>query len=651
MKRLGRLVYYARRYMLQALSAVILAAGVGLLDAFRVLLIGPIFDNVLHPGAASRANRTQLLGSIGARWHINLTPQILVPSFLHIKNDWGVIAFAFVAATLLKGICDYAGTYLANYAGFGMITDMRDDLYESILRRSVSFFQKHTTGTLLSALINDIERVQYATATILSDFLQQACTLACMVVIVIALGGKLAWVLPVFGVIAASSILRIGRDVRRTTRRGQDKLADIQNILHETITGNRIVKAFNMEFWELLRFRQAAKRLFRANLRSVRAQAITSPLMDFIGAVAIAALLWVGRNEIGHGAMAEGTFFAFIVALFKMYDPIRRFGTYYNNFQQAVGASAAIFDFMDDQDEVPEAKHPQTIRGFKDSIALENVSFCYQEAEREGPPVVLSDINLTIHRGEVVALVGPSGAGKSTLVNLIPRFFDVSGGRILVDGVDVRQASLNSLRAQIGKVTQETILFNDTVRNNIAYGQPGVPFSQVVDAAKAALAHDFIERMPDGYDTVIGEKGFRLSGGERQRLAIARAILKNAPVLILDEATSALDAESESLVQAALANLMEGRTVIVIAHRLSTVRRATRIVVLEHGHITAIGSHEELLQTSPIYQKLYRLQFMNIGDGNGNGNEREAPETGLTLEGTVPGGSTAEPALTGKINR
>jgi subfamily B ATP-binding cassette protein MsbA len=439
--------------------------------------------------------------------------------------------------------------------------------------------------------------------------------------------------------------------VRRTTRRGQDKLADIQNILHETITGNRIVKAFNMEFWELLRFRQAAKRLFRANLRSVRAQAITSPLMDFIGAVAIAALLWVGRNEIGHGAMAEGTFFAFIVALFKMYDPIRRFGTYYNNFQQAVGASAAIFDFMDDQDEVPEAKHPQTIRGFKDSIALENVSFCYQEAEREGPPVVLSDINLTIHRGEVVALVGPSGAGKSTLVNLIPRFFDVSGGRILVDGVDVRQASLNSLRAQIGKVTQETILFNDTVRNNIAYGQPGVPFSQVVDAAKAALAHDFIERMPDGYDTVIGEKGFRLSGGERQRLAIARAILKNAPVLILDEATSALDAESESLVQAALANLMEGRTVIVIAHRLSTVRRATRIVVLEHGHITAIGSHEELLQTSPIYQKLYRLQFMNIGDGNGNGNEREAPETGLTLEGTVPGGSTAEPALTGKINR
>jgi subfamily B ATP-binding cassette protein MsbA len=255
----------------------------------------------------------------------------------------------------------------------------------------------------------------------------------------------------------------------------------------------------------------------------------------------------------------------------------------------------------------------------------------------------------------VVAVVGPSGAGKSTLVNLIPRFFDVTGGRILVDGIDVRQASLGSLRAQIGKVTQETILFNDTVRNNIAYGQPGVPFSQVLDAAKAALAHDFIERMPEGYETVIGEKGFRLSGGERQRLAIARAILKNAPILILDEATSALDAESESLVQAALANLMTGRTVIVIAHRLSTVRRANRIVVLEHGHVTAIGSHEELLQTSPIYQKLYRLQFMDIGDANGNanpiGSDSEVPVNGITLEETFPGAASPETALTGKINR
>jgi subfamily B ATP-binding cassette protein MsbA len=634
MMRLWRLLYYARRYWLQALSAVVLAAGVGLLDAFRVLLIGPIFDNVLNPGAASRAKQTPLLGELGARLHLNIRPELLVPHWIH--NDWSVIAFAFVASTLLKGICDYVGTYLANYAGFGMITDMRDDLYEAILRRSVAFFQKHTTGSLRSALINDIERVQYASSSVLSDFLQQAFTLLFMVGVVIALGGKLAWVLLIFLPVVAGSIRRIGRDVRRTTRKGQDKLADIQNILHETITGNRIVKAFNMEFWELLRFRQAARKLFRANLRSVRAQAITSPLMDFIGAVAMALLLLLGRNLIRDGAMKEGEFFAFIIALFKMYDPIRRFGIYYNNFQQAAGASEAIFAFMDDQDEVREAKHPRVLKGFKDSIALKHVSFCYTEGEREGPPIVLNDIDLTIHRGEVVALVGPSGAGKSTLVNLIPRFFDPTSGRILIDGIDVRQASLASLRAQIGKVTHETILFNDTVRNNIAYGQPDVPLSRVVEAAKAALAHDFIERMPDGYDTVIGEKGFRLSGGERQRLAIARAILKNAPVLILDEATSALDAESESLVQAALANLMEGRTVIVIAHRLSTVRRASRIVVLERGVITAIGTHEELLQTSPTYQKLYRLQFVDIGDGAHPLADLETPEP-------------AEPVLTGKI--
>ncbi len=603
MKRGWRLLHYASRYWLQVISAVVLAAAVGLLDAFRVLLVGPIFDNVLHPGGDSHKNIT-LLSALGARFHINL--QTLVPS--HFHNDWTVVAFAFVASTALKGICDYAGTYLANYAGFGMITDLRDDLYEAILRRSISFFQKHATGTLLSALINDIERVQYAISSVLSDFLQQAFTLLFTAAVVIFLGGKLAWVLLLFIPVVIGSIRKIGRGVRQTTRKGQDKLAEIQNILHETITGNRIVKAFNMEFWELLRFRQAARRLFRANLSSVRAQAISSPLMDFIGAVAIALLLLVGRNAIHSRAMTEGTFFAFIVALFKLYDPVRRSAVYYNSFQQAMGASQAIFEFMEDQDEVVERKHAFNLKGFRDAIRLEYVGFSYATDE------VLHNINLDIRHGEVIALVGPSGAGKSTLVNLIPRFFDATSGSVSIDGHDLRDVSLKSLRDQIGKVTQETILFNDTVRNNIAYGQPDVPLSRVIEAAKAALAHDFIQQMPEGYDTVIGEKGFRLSGGERQRIAIARAILKNAPILILDEATSALDTESESLVQTALSNLMMGRTVIVIAHRLSTVRRATRIAVIEQGRITATGTHEELLRTSPTYQTLYRLQFIDVAE-------------------------------------
>jgi subfamily B ATP-binding cassette protein MsbA len=609
MNRLFRLLGYVRSYWLQALLSVILMAAVGLLEAFRLLLIKPVFDRVLDPAAPNGA--ISLFEIPGTHYQLDLRQ--FVPA--HFHNDWNVVAFALVASTIIKGLCDYGGTYLVNYAGFGMITDLRDDLYEAILRRSVSFFQKHATGTILSTLINDIERVQYAMSSVLSEFLQQAFTLLFTLVVVIGLGGKLAWVLLIFLPVVITSARKIGREVRQTTRRGQDKLAEIQNILHETVTGNRIVKAFNMELWETLRFKQAARRLFRANLRSVRAQAISSPLMDSIGAIAIALLLWVGRIQIKHGAMTEGTFFAFIVAVFKLYDPVRKFALFYNNFQAALGASSEIFHFMDAQDDVREKPRAVVLKGFHESVRFENVGFAYKEISDalqnngEGEKEVLHNIDLEIRCGEVVALVGPSGAGKSTMVNLVPRFFDVTSGRILIDGHDLRDVSLRSLREQIGKVTQETILFNDTVRNNIAYGQPDVSQQRVIEAAKAALAHDFILNLPDGYDTVIGEKGFRLSGGERQRLAIARALLKNAPILILDEATSALDSESEALVQAALANLMAKRTSIVIAHRLSTVRRANRIAVIESGRITAIGPHEELLRISPTYQRLNQLQF------------------------------------------
>jgi ATP-binding cassette, subfamily B, bacterial MsbA len=604
MRQLTRLVRYALPYWWQILCSVLLMALVGAFDAFKFLLISPIFDRVLNPSTGSKAIQ---LFVIPVTHHPVYLQQLVPPRF---TNAWTMVAVALIGSTILKGIFDYTGTYLVNHAGFGMITDLRDDLYNAIMRRSAAFFSKHTTGTLLSTIVNDIERVQYAMSTVLAEFLQQFFTFLSVATVVVVLGGKLAWALLLFVPLIVYSSRKIGSRVRSTTRHGQDKLAEIQNILHETITGNRIVKAFNSEKWEISRFRGAARRLFRANLRSVAAAAISSPLMDIFGASGIALLLLLGREQVKHGEMTPSIFVAFITAVFSLYNPVRKFALFNNNFQQALGASSEIFKFMDIEDDVREKPHARRLAPFEKTVQFDHVSFTYGSEGEDAR--VLHDINFEVRRGEVVAIVGSSGSGKSTLVHLIPRFFDATQGRLLIDGHDVRDVTLASLREQVGIVTQETVLFNDTVRNNIAYGQPHMPLKVVEAAARAALAHDFIQALPSGYDEMIGERGVRLSGGERQRIAIARAILKNAPILILDEATSALDSESEALVQSALHNLMSGRTVFVIAHRLSTVRRADRIVVIENGAIADIGAHEDLMAKLGTYRRLYELQFADF---------------------------------------
>ena len=604
MRQLTRLIRYVLPFLVQLVPGVVLLAAVGFLEAFRLMLLKPVMDRVLNPSSGSENIVLFIIPKIDKPIYL----QSFVPA--HFHNAWTVVAFALVASTVLKGIFDYAGTYLVNHAGFGMITNLRNDLYNSVLRRSAAFFTEHTTGTLISTIINDIERVQFAMSSILAEFLQQVFTFIFIAIAVVILGRQLAWVLLLFVPFIIYSAVRIGRRVRSTTRRGQDQLADVQNILHETITGNRIVKAFGMESWEVARFRKAAQRLFHANLRSVAAAAISSPLMDIFGAIAIALLLLLGRDQIVHHELTPSDFVTFVGLVLSMYNPARKFAMFNNSFQQALGASSQLFKFMDAEDVVPEKPGAKALPRFAKSIQFDGVCFSYQ-ADGDDSREILRAIDLEVKRGEILAVVGSSGAGKSTLVHLIPRFFDVTSGRILIDGHDVRDVTLASLRAQIGIVTQETVLFNDTVRNNIAYGQPQVPQKEVEAAARAALAHDFIMALPAGYDTVIGERGVRLSGGERQRLAIARALLKNAPVLILDEATSALDSESEALVQSALHNLMSGRTVFVIAHRLSTVRRADRIVVIENGTIADIGCHDELMTKLGTYRRLYELQFAN----------------------------------------
>jgi subfamily B ATP-binding cassette protein MsbA len=560
-----------------------LVAVVGLLEAATPFMIGLIFDTVLRASAQS-AITIPFTGL-----EIPLQP-----------SNGTALLVLLIAVTFIKAVAEYGSINVTAYLGQTVVRDLRNDLFQKILYQPLRFFHFNPTGELISRVSADVERIQAAASETVAEFLKQTAIMILLVITIFVIDWRLAAVSLVLVPIVFYPTVWFGKRLRLLSRSNQEEMAELANVLYETLAGNRIVKAFGMENAEAGKFRKVTQRLFKLNLRQKMTHSLSSPLMEVLGVLVVAGFLVYARAQIFNQRMTVGLFVAFIIALIKLYDPVRRMSGINNSFQQAFGASGRIFEIMSMQTE--QDNGVRALAGFKESIEFEDVHFAYEPGDK-----VLDGISFTVRRGEVVAIVGSSGAGKTTLVNLLPRFYDVTAGRILIDGVDLREFQLRSLRNQIAMVTQDVILFNDTVRANIAYGDPTASEGSIMCAANAALL-DFVT----DYDVGIGERGLRLSGGERQRISIARALLKNAPILILDEATSSLDAESESLVQQALQNLMKGRTTIVIAHRLSTVRGADRIIVLAEGRIKESGTHEDLVIRRGLYWKLYNLQFQDV---------------------------------------
>ncbi len=595
---LNRLLAYLRPYRQRLALAVVLMAVVGAAEGLTALMIIPVFDKVLDPRVADSQLVLLHVPYFGYVIHLNA----FFPASIH--HVWTVFALSLVALFFIKGIAEFAGNISIQFVGLAAVTDLRNKVYAKLIQQPIGFFQDHPTGRLMSTVINDVERVRGAMSEWLADFFRQVFSLLGCATVLLLIDWKLTLISLVLLPLVVIPVGKLGRRIRHSVERSQSRLAELSQILQETVSGNRVVKAFGMEGFEIAKFRATARRLLRENMRWIRAWAANGPLMELLGAVVLCLALLYARDRIKTGILTKGAFMAFTYALFRVYEPVKRLGGIYHLFMQALGSTTQVFALLDLEEEAPDKPGSIVLPGFTRMVEFDNVSFAY-----EGGPEVLRGVDLKVRAGEVVAIVGSSGAGKTTLVNLLPRFATATGGSVKIDGHDVRDISLRSLREQIAIVTQETILFNDTVWNNVCYGRPEMLAERVHAAARAALAHDFICELPEGYQSTLGERGQRLSGGQRQRLAIARALLKDSPILILDEATSELDSESEMLVQQALANLMAGRTVFVIAHRLSTVRRADIIVVIEDGVIRERGNHEELLARGGLYARLYELQF------------------------------------------
>ncbi|MDL1963921.1 MAG: ABC transporter ATP-binding protein/permease [Deltaproteobacteria bacterium] len=516
-----------------------------------------------------------------------------------------LIPVVIIIIYLLRGIGMYGHAYLMNYVGESVIRRLRNSLYDHIQDLPISFFHKEKTGALMSRITNDVGVIKGMVSTAVTGALKDTFTILGLTIVIFYRDWKMALFAFIVLPIAFIPVVKFGRRVRKISTGCQEMIADLSSFLHETFAGNKIVKTFGMESYEKKRFHEKTLNLFKLEMKAVIAKSLSSPIMEFLGGLGIAFIIWYGGSKVISGTSTPGTFFSFMAAVLMLYDPVKKLSGLNNAIQQGLAASDRVFDIIDKKSEIAEDHNPVEIRFNPHRVIFDNVFFKYDEE------MVLKNISLDVKAGEILALVGMSGGGKTSLVNLIPRFYDVSRGAILVDGIDIRKASISSLRKQIAIVTQEPILFNDTIRDNIAYGNQNATDEDIERTAKDAYAYNFIQGFPDKFDTKIGELGSRLSGGEKQRICIARALLKNAPILILDEATSSLDTESEILVQKALENLMKGRTTFVIAHRLSTIGYANRIVVIINGLIVEEGKHEELLDLKGEYCKLYQSQFRN----------------------------------------
>ncbi len=571
----GRLLQFVKPYGLKLSGAMFCMVIVAVMTAAVAFLVKPVMDDIF-------INKDIL--------KLKLVPLVLIGVYI------------------IKGVADYGRSYIMSYVGQRIINDLRNKLYRHIQSLSLSFFTKTPTGVIISRITNDVNSVQGAVTNAITGILKDFFTIIGLVGVVFYRDWRSACIAFLFFPLLSFPIMKFGKKLRKFSTKSMKSIGNLTTLLHESITGIRIVKAFGMEEYESNRFFTENWRLFKVLMKRFKIRALSSPVMETMGGIGGAIVIWYGGYRVITGHSTPGSFFSFMAALFMLYEPVKRLNGVNLAVQEGIAAAVRIFSILDVVPEIRDKAQASAIPPVSREIEFKNISFKYENE------LVLRNINLKVKSGEVLAIVGPSGGGKSTMVDLLLRFYDVTGGKITIDGQDIRDVTIKSLRAQISMVTQQTILFDDTVKNNIAYGDTDKSEEEIIKAAKTANAHDFIQMATGGYDAVIGEQGIKLSGGERQRISIARAILKNSPILVLDEATSSLDTESEREVQKGLQNLIRGRTTFIIAHRLSTIKNADRIVVVSRGEIIEEGRHEDLLKPGTYYYKLYQAQFRDDND-------------------------------------